>query len=123
MPIFKYNALTQSGRTMTGSLEASDYDQAAQLLQEMQLTVSEITESKQKPPKTPIARSEFLLFNQQLASIAKAGIPLEKGLRQLAGDMASSKMRKLVNEIADELENGISIETAIEKRQKLFPPL
>jgi len=64
-----------------------------------------------------------VLFNQQLASITKAGIPLERGLRELAGDISSRSMRRLVNAIADELEAGVSIEKAFEKRQKHFPPL
>jgi type II secretory pathway component PulF len=64
-----------------------------------------------------------MLFNQQLASITKAGIPLERGLRELASDISSRSMRKLIDSIAGELEAGTSIEEAFEKRQKRFPPL
>ncbi|MHC4631932.1 MAG: type II secretion system F family protein, partial [Planctomycetota bacterium] len=76
-----------------------------------------------KRPKTAVGRNEFLLFNQQLASITKAGIPLERGLRELATDVGSKSMRKLIDAIAGELEAGVSIEKAFEKRQKRFPPL
>jgi type IV pilus assembly protein PilC len=64
-----------------------------------------------------------MLFNQQLASITKAGIPLERGLRELSSDIASKSMRRLINAVADDLEAGVSIEKAFEKRQKHFPPL
>ncbi|MHC4174936.1 MAG: type II secretion system F family protein, partial [Planctomycetota bacterium] len=82
-----------------------------------------IEKAKAKRPKTAIGRNEFLLFNQQLASITKAGIPLERGLRELASDVGSKSMRKLIDAIAGELEAGMSIEKAFEKRQKRFPPL
>jgi type II secretory pathway component PulF len=94
-----------------------------ELLKQMQLAVNSIDKAKAKKPKTAIGRSEFLLFNQQLASITKAGIPLERGLRELAGDVTSKSMRRLIEAIAEELEAGVSIEEAFEKRQKHFPPL
>jgi type II secretory pathway component PulF len=123
MATFEYNALTSAGRLMTGTIEAASHEQAGELLKDMQLTVNEIVKARLKMPKTAIGRSEFLLFNQQLASITKTGIPLEKGLREIAADVASRRMRKLITEIADELERGSSIEDAIQKRQRHFPAL
>lgn len=123
MATFEYNALTSAGRLMKGTIEAGSQDQANEMLEQMQLKVNSISKAKVEKPKTAIGRNEFLLFNQQLASITKAGIPLERGLRELADDVASKPMRKLVEAIAGELEAGISIEEAFAKRQKAFPPL
>lgn len=123
MAIFEYNALTSAGRLMKGTIEAGTDQEANELLTGMQLTVNSVEKAKAKRPKTAIGRNEFILFNQQLASITKAGIPLERGLRELANDIASRKMRKLVEEIAGELESGVGIEEAFEKRQEAFPPL
>lgn len=123
MATFEYNALTSAGRLMTGTIEASSREQAGELLKDMQLTVNEITRAKVKMPRTAIGRGEFLLFNQQLASITKTGIPLERGLREIAADIGSRRMRKLITEVADELEAGVSIEEAIERRQSQFPAL
>jgi len=123
MATFQYNALTPEGRLMKGSIEAASSEQAAETLREMQLTVNEIQKAAVKMSKTSVGRTEFLLFNQQLASITKAGVPLERGLRELADDVGTRSMRKLVNAVADELEAGSSIEEAIDKRQKSFPPL
>ena len=123
MATFKYNALTSAGRLMKGTIEAGSRDEADELLKQMQLVVNSLDKDTLRKPKTAIGRNEFMLFNQQLASITKAGIPLEKGLRELAHDVSSKFMRKLVEAIADELEAGVSIEEAFEKRQKRFPPL
>lgn len=123
MATFEYNALTSAGRLMKGTIEAGSRDEADEQLKQMQLAVNSIDKAKPEKPRTAIGRNEFLLFNQQLASITKAGIPLERGLRELANDVSSKSMRKLVHAIADELEAGESIERAFEKRQKHFPPL
>lgn len=123
MATFEYNALTSEGRLMKGTIEAGSQDEACGLLKQMQLSVNSVAQAKHEKPKTAIGRNEFVLFNQQLASITKAGIPLERGLRELANDVSSRSMRRLVDAIADELEAGVSIEQAFEKRQKHFPPL
>jgi type IV pilus assembly protein PilC len=123
MATFEYNALTSAGRLMKGTIEAGSHEDADELLKQMQLVVNSIDKAKAKKPKTAIGRNEFLLFNQQLASITKSGIPLERGLRELAGDVTSKSMRRLIEAIAEELEAGVSIEEAFEKRQKHFPPL
>ena len=123
MATFQYNALTSAGRLMKGTLEAGSRDEAGEILKQMQLTVNSIDKAQPEKPKTAVGRNEFLLFNQQLASITKAGIPLEKGLRELAHDVSSHSMRRLIDAIAGELEAGASIDMAFEKRQKHFPPL
>ena len=123
MATFEYNALTLAGRLMKGTIEAGSREEADELLKQMQLAVNSLEKAKSRKPKTAIGRNEFLLFNQQLASITKAGIPLERGLRELAADVGSKSMRKLIDSIAGELEAGVSIEKAFEKRQKHFPPL
>ncbi|UCG55772.1 MAG: type II secretion system F family protein [Phycisphaerales bacterium] len=123
MATFEYNALTSAGRLMRGDIEAGSREEASELLKQMQLDVNQIEKARPKKPKTAIGRNEFLLFNQQLASITQAGIPLERGLRELATDVTSKSMRALIDDIAGELEAGVSIEDAFEKRQKNFPPL
>ena len=123
MATFEYSALTSGGRLMKGTLEAGSAEQASEMLGQMQLTVNELQKVRQKKPKTPVGRSEFLLFNQQLASITKAGIPLDRGLRELANDVGSRSMRKLILEIANDLSAGVSIEDAVERRKKHFPAL
>ncbi len=123
MAVFEYNALTSAGRLMKGTIEAGSREEANESLGQMQLEVSTLEKAKSHKSATPIGRSEFVLFNQQLASITKAGIPLERGLRELAKDIDSRSMRKLIDEVAGELEAGKPIEEAFEKRQKKFPPL
>ncbi|MGB2823733.1 MAG: type II secretion system F family protein [Phycisphaerae bacterium] len=123
MATFEYEALTAAGRLMTGTVEAASHDEASEMLKGMQLVVRSITKAAPPKPRTAIGRSEFLLFNQQLAAIARAGIPLERSLRELATDAASPRMRRLIETIAAELESGTPLPEAFEKHHRHFPPL
>jgi len=123
MATFEYNALTSAGRLMKGTIEAGTPEGAKEQLGQMGLVVNAIEKGKAERPKTAVGRSEFLLFNQQLASITRAGIPLERGLRELAQDISSKSMRKLIEDIAADLEAGVGIEEAFGKREKHFPQL
>lgn len=123
MATFEYHALTPDGRLMKGTLEALSPELAGQILTEMRLDVQSLALVPPPPLKSRIGRAELLLFNQQLASIAQAGVPLDRGLRELAGDISKRRMRKLVTSLADDLQDGMSIEDAFAKRQNFFPPL
>ncbi len=123
MAIFKYHALTRNGQLMKGSLEASDEGQARSLLTDMNLDVQLIDIDKTHTTASAVNRSELLLFNQQLASLAASGIPLEKGIRQIASEVAGRPIRKLLEEIADDLEKGEPVEQVFEKRKSRFPLL
>lgn len=123
MALFEYRSVTASGRLMTGTIEAADIEQAKSSLEQMNLQVTELEKSKERFVPRSVGRNEFILFNEQLASLTKAGIPLEQGLRELARDAGSTRMRDLINRIANELEAGIPIDQAVQKHQKDFPPL
>lgn len=123
MATFQYNALTAAGRLMRGTIEAGSPEEATETLRQMELNVSSLEKARAEPSRTAIGRNEFLLFNQQLASITRAGIPLERGLRELAQDVSSKSMRRLVEDIAADLERGVPVEEAFQRREKHFPPL
>ncbi|MEN8128238.1 MAG: type II secretion system F family protein [Planctomycetota bacterium] len=123
MALFEYRSVTAAGRLMTGTIEATDIEQAKASLGDLNLQVTELEKTKESAVPSSIGRNEFILFNEQLASLTKAGIPLEQGLRELAHDADSSKMRSLINDVANDLEQGTPIDKAVEKHQKNFPPL
>jgi len=123
MATFTYHALTSAGRLMKGTLEARDREQASQVLTEMHLEVSSIEKTPEPRPRSPISRTEFLLFNQQLASLTKAGIPLAQGLRELSADVSSKRMRRAIVELSQDLEAGLGVEQAFEKHAGRFPAL
>lgn len=123
MAVFEYQALTSSGRVMKGTLEASGNQQAQDALAEMHLSVNSLQLAPPSAPMGRIGRSEFLLFNEQLIGLTKSGIPLDQGLRAMAQDVQSPRMRKLLDQVAADLESGMSVDDAFARRESLFPPL
>ncbi len=121
MAFFKYEALTENGRVMEGTLEAGDFDLARAALEAMKLSVNNLEKTDRQPRPTAIGRDDFILFNQQLATITQSGIPLEKALRAVAAEAASGQVRQLTREIAGDLEKGIPVEQAFARHEKAFP--
>ncbi len=123
MSVFQYHALTKQGRLMKGTLEAADQQQAELTLKEMDLDIQMLSKDTTPRSHTVVSRSELLLFNQQLSAMAQSGIPLEKCIRHIACEVAGSSSRKMLEEIANDLEAGQPPDQVFEKRKGRFPVL
>ena len=66
---------------------------------------------------------DFVAFNQQLAQLAKAGLPLERGLRLIAADLGRGRLARAITEVADELERGTPLAEAFDRHRGRFPSL
>jgi type II secretory pathway component PulF len=127
---FGYRAQTVDGSPVEGTVQAADADAARWRLQGFGLRVVEM----EPAPGSAQALSEggrgaairgddFVAFNQQLASLTKAGLPLERGLRLIAEDMRSGELAATVRGVAEELENGKPLGEAMAAHAGKFPPL
>ena len=121
---FAYQAQTVEGQTVAGTIDAPSVEQAQRLLQNLRLRVLQIAPAEARRPRTKRLNGEdFLTFNQQLTHLTTAGLPVEHGLRLIAQDMRTGRLRATVQEVATELERGTPLDQAFEKHQKNFPPL
>jgi type II secretory pathway component PulF len=122
---FAYQAQTPDGLRMSGTVDAHDVVEATRRLIELGLRVSEIEPvPRARPPRPRALRgSDFAAFNQHLAHLAKAGLPLEHGLRLIAADLRGGRLSRTIELVAAELERGTSLEDAFGKYERHFPPL
>ena len=120
---FAYRAQSIDGQPLTGTIDAASPDQARERLESLRLRVIELAPSD-RPAATsrPLRGEDFLTFNQQLAHLTSAGMPLEQGLRLIAQDMHRGPVANTVRQIADELEKGVPLGQAFEKHAAQFPP-
>ena len=65
-------------------------------------------------------QDEFAFFNQQLAGMLQAGIPLEGALRQLCATMRQGTLRSELEKLESDLARGTPIEKALLSRN--LPP-
>jgi type II secretory pathway component PulF len=121
---FAYQAQTADGQRLTGTIEAINAEEAGRRLEAMRLRVIEIGPA-QPPPRTgrPLRGDDFAAFNQQLAQLTAAGMPVEQGLRLIAADLRSGRLARTVDQLAAELERGTPLDQAFEKYKDQFPPL
>src|SRR3954452_2430712 len=122
---FAYQAQTFDGRPMSGTLDAPHLDAAMHQLASIGLRVMEIAPvpALASPKPRALKSDDFLAFNEQLAHLTAAGMPIEQGLRLMAQDLKSGRLAATIRAIADELDRGVPLDQAIAKYHATFPPL
>lgn len=120
---YEYRGNTLQGQHVSGTIDATDHDQAAELLRGMQVNVIELRATAEPRVTRKITGVDFLAFNEQLAAMTRAGVPVERGLRLIAAEMRSGAMAETVKQIADEAERGIPLGQAFDRHRGKFPPL
>lgn len=66
---------------------------------------------------------EVLLFTRHLATMTGAGIPLSEALSSLADHSQTAGFRKTVSQLAQDIENGQSLASALAKHPRYFDKL
>lgn len=117
---FAYRAQTREGKSISGSIEAGSAGDAQNQLAELGLVVLELRLAE--PTRARAVRgTDFVVFNQQLAHLAQAGLPIEQGLRMIARDMRRGRLAATIREVVDELERGVPLADAFDARRGRFP--
>lgn len=65
----------------------------------------------------------FQALNEQLACIADAGVPMQEGLRLVAHEVRSRTMRRAIDQVVQDLENGKDLADAFKGHGGIFPEL
>ena len=117
--------MTRGNAAVSGTVDAISADDAARLLALLDLRVTRM-ESAAPPARSArqaFSPDDFLAFNQQLAHLTGGGLPVERGLRLMAGEMRTGRQRKAVDAVAAELEKGTPVGEAFAAHRRQFPPL
>lgn len=75
-----------------------------------------------KGAKSRIKQSDFLLFNQQLSALLRAGIPVLQSISLLKTRSASAKLREVLIDVEDKIKSGVPLSRAFEM-QGIFPKI
>jgi type II secretory pathway component PulF len=65
---------------------------------------------------------ELIALNDQIAAMAKAGLPLDQGLASLAREMGHGRLRRVTADLAADLQSGVPLAEAVEHRRGEMPP-
>jgi type IV pilus assembly protein PilC len=73
------------------------------------------------PSRTRLSTREFLMFNQELATLLKAGMPLVQSLDLLRGRIDTPGFRAVLDDVHDRVRAGSALSDAFAAHGDLFP--
>jgi len=125
--LFKYKALTKEGEQKNGTVDALNRDVAIGSLQQRGFTVVSIEESKKSSfLKTRIYQfqsvpiREIVVLSRQLSTLFSAQVSALRVFRLLASESENSLLREKLSEVADDIQGGASISSAMERHPIVF---
>jgi type IV pilus assembly protein PilC len=75
------------------------------------------------PRRRGIPRREFLVFNQELATLLKAGMPLVQSLDILRQRVSNVTFKALLDDVHERVKAGTALSDAFAAHPGLFPPV
>ncbi len=130
MATFVYKAVNTQGKSAEGRLEASDSRTAAFRLQSMGLIPVSIEEpSKRGASILPairfqrVSRKDILMFTEELSTLVRAGLPLDRSLTITAELAAKPALRRVIQEVLSQIKGGKSLAEALSAHPKYFTRL
>jgi type IV pilus assembly protein PilC len=64
---------------------------------------------------------DFLLFNQQLSAIIRAGIPILQAVAMLRRRATSSRLRAVLSDVEEKIRSGMALSSAFAAQGPIFP--
>jgi len=135
---FKYAAKGPGGKTVEGTINANDKNEAVAELRRQNLVVMRVDESSGAPKKassgsqgkkpafgrTPRAKKgDLVIFTRQLATLVGAGLALLESLEVLGEQAESPGMKAACEKLVAEVRGGVDLSAAMEQCPKVFDAL
>ena len=126
MSAYNYEALTKTGSTVKGVIEADSERQARQLLREkgmIPVLIGTMAKQQLTRNKHKISTPDLSLLTRQLATLLAAGIPVEESLKGVSEQTEKDKVRELIIGVRSKVLEGYSLNQALGEFPAAFPEL
>ena len=126
---YLYKATNRSGQTFEGIIEAADKNAVISALKSKSLYLLELSDANPKSAteinfgSAKIPKKTLAVFCMQFASILKAGVPLTQSLSILNEQLEDKKLKKIVENVNDDLQRGRSLADAFSAHEKSLPAI
>ena len=122
---------TPEGRVMEQVIQASDEEalrvevekRGLHLFQARRRGVQGLSLPRFGSRKKPLDKEVFLLFNQEMAALLRAGLPLLQALELMLERMEEPTFRGVLTDIRDRVSSGEDLSAAFAAHGDLFPRL
>ncbi|MEO6080345.1 MAG: type II secretion system inner membrane protein GspF [Steroidobacteraceae bacterium] len=131
MAAFEYTALDASGKEVRGVLEGDTPKHVRQQLREQQLlpvTVTEIAEQETRRSTTfsiggGVSATELALLTRQLATLSRAGLPLEEALLAVSQQSEKVRVQRILLGVRAKVMEGHPLAAGLGDFPKVFPEI
>jgi general secretion pathway protein F len=134
MGAFEYTALDTGGRERKGVLEGDTARSVRQLLRERQLlpvSVTEVAEKESASQKKTgfsfgnrgVSASDLALFTRQLATLVRAGLPLEESLLAVSQQTEKPRIQSIVLGVRSRVMEGHTLADGLSEFPRVFPEI
>lgn len=128
MPLYRYRVFSGDGEVISGFIEAGAEQEAAEILQERGFSIIYLRHIKEKIKKFKaslkffkrIKLKEIVIFTRQLSVMTAATLPLVQALRILAQQSRNPSFKKIITDLADEVDGGTKLSVAMSKHPSIF---
>ena len=128
MPLYRYKAVTPAGESQEGEMEGVAQTAIVDRLQSMGLIPIRIDETISRSAdaraglfrKNRVTQSDVAVFTQEIATLLKAGLPLDRCLEILIGLSASEPVRQLMVQVREDVRGGAALSAAMEAQRGVF---
>ena len=124
MPVYQYEALDRSGKTVSGIIDADAEDDARRKLRGMALYPTRIAVGAHTSPAgglfDRITAKEVSVFTRNLATLSSAGFPVIEALTSISDQIEHLMMREVVVQIREKVREGSPLSEALAMFPELF---
>ncbi|MHB1291204.1 MAG: type II secretion system F family protein [Sulfuricella sp.] len=130
MPLYRYKAVAPTGESQEGEMEGLGQSAVVERLQGMGLIpirVEEATAStgagsagKSLFRKNRISQADIAVFTQEIATLLRAGLPLDRSLGILINLSANPQVLQLLTQVRNDVRGGAALSAAMEAQTGVF---
>ncbi len=126
--LFDYRAKTPQGQEVIGQIEAQNKAEAIKILSGQNFIILGLERHKkidlmniELPFLNRIKTKDLVMFSRQLAVMSSATLPIVQALRILVDQTDNPRFKRIIGEIADDVDGGEKLSSAME-RHNVFSP-
>jgi MSHA biogenesis protein MshG len=138
MAAFNYVGRNTQGNQVKGMLDGVNAEAVAEQLSRQRVIPISITQASDKKNSSndlsqidlssifgfaAISLDDLIIFCRQMYALVRAGVPILKAINGMAETSNSDKLKVALRDIANQLEGGFQLSSALNKHPKLFSPL
>lgn len=132
MPTFTYQAFTESGSSVNGSVEADTVEEARSMIAARGLIPSKVIRggggedsfmARLDAKLAKVKMQDLILFTKQFRTLFNAGLSIVNLLEVLEQQTENKKLQKTVAEISADIKSGQSMYNAFKKHEAIFTTL